>query len=126
MIDNTYNQGFGSEKEVVIYSVTPKGKEGYEMWDGYFENLLRGCYNDKIVKGGILYGYMTLTEWQDESPWRIENVYLALNELTLFSEQNMQPKMDCMSKELREIQEKLLILLKDAVVKGYDVYIEYD
>jgi hypothetical protein len=31
MINNAYNQVFGTEKEVVIYSVNPKGKEGYEI-----------------------------------------------------------------------------------------------
>ena len=125
MIDNTYNQGFGAEKEVVVYSVTPKGKEGYEMWDGYFENLLDGCYHDKIVKGGILYGYMTLTEWQDESPWKIENVPLALDELKLFSEGKI-PEMKSMFQKLRDIQQKLLSLLKYASEHGYDVFIEYN
>ena len=61
MIDKTYNQGFDGEKEVVIYNLTNSGKEGYEIWEGYFDNLLDGCYHDKIAKGGILYGYKTLT-----------------------------------------------------------------
>jgi hypothetical protein len=125
MIDNTYNQGFGAEKEVVVYCITPNGKEGYEMWDGYFENLLRGCYNDKIIKGGILYGYMTQTEWCDESPWEIENVLLAINELKLFSEDTIQD-MEIMFKKLRDIQLKLLTLFENAVKCGYDVYIEYN
>ena len=124
MIDNTYNQGFGAEKVVVIYSMTSKGKEGYGMWDGYFENLLRGCYNDRIVRGGILYGYMTQTEWCDESPWKIENVQLAINEIKLFTETSI-PDMDIMFKKLRDIQLKLLRVLEDAVEQGNDVYIEY-
>ena len=124
MIDNSYNQGFGAEKEVVIYFITPQGKEGYEMWDGYFENLLRGCYNDKIVEGGILYGYMTQEAWCDESPWKIENVRLALNELEKFSEEKI-PEMQIMYEELRDIQQKLLELLSCASERGYDVFIEY-
>lgn len=125
MIDNSYNQGFRAEKEVVIYCKTPQGKEGYELWDGYFENLLRGCYNDKIVKGGILYGYMTQEEWCDESPWKIENIRLAFNELKMFSEGKI-PEMRIMFEELRDIQQKLLSLLKYASEHGYEVYIEYN
>ena len=125
MIDSTYYNGFGAEKEVVIYYMTPKGKEGHEIWDGYFENLLRGCYNDSIVKGGILYGYMTQTEWCDESPWKIENVQLAISELKLFSEASI-PDMDIMLKKLRDIQIKLLRLLENAFEQGSDVYIEYN
>lgn len=125
MIDKSYNQGFGSEKEVSIYFITSQGKEGYEMWDGYFENLLRGCYNDKIVKGGILYGYMTQGEWCDESPWKIENVHLAVNELKMLSEEKI-PEMQIMFIKLRDIQQKLLSLLKYAFEHGYEVYIEYN
>lgn len=125
MIDNSYNQGFGAEKEVVIYFITLQGKEGYEIWDGYFENLLRGCYNDKIVKGGILYGYMTQGEWCDESPWKIENIRLALNELKMFSKGKI-PEMQIMFEKLQNIQQKLLSLLKYASQHGYDVFIEYN
>lgn len=125
MIDNSYNQGFGAEREVVIYFITPQGKEGYEMWDGYFENLLIGCYNDKIVKGGILYGYMTQEEWCDESPWRIENIHLASDELKMFSEEKI-PERHIMFEKLRDIQHKLLSLLKYASECGYEVYIEYN
>lgn len=125
MIDNSYNQGFGAEKEVIIYYISPQGKEGYELWDGYFENLLRGCYNDKIVKGGILYGYMTQGEWCDESPWKIENIRLAFKELNMFSEGKI-PEMRIMFEELRDIQQKLLSLFKYASEHGYEVYIEYN
>ena len=95
---------------------------GYEIWDGYFENLLRGCYNDKIVKGGILYGYMTQEEWCDISPWKIENVRLAVDELEFFSEENI-PEMHIMFTELRDIQQKLLSLLKDAQEHSHDIFI---
>lgn len=125
MINNNYNQGFGAEKEVVIYFITPQGREGYEIWDGYFENLLRGCYNDKIVKGGILYGYMTQGEWCDDSPWKIESVSLAFNELKMFSEDKI-PEMYIMFNNLQDIQRKLLSLLGYASEHGYDVYIEYN
>ena len=125
MIDKSYNQGFGYEKEVVVYYTAPSGKEGYEMWEGYFENLLQGCYNDKIAQGGILYGYMMQEEWCDESPWKIGNVRLALEELELFSEDSI-PEMDIMHRKLRDIQQKLLSLLKHASEHGYDVYIEYN
>ncbi len=86
---------------------------------------MQGCYNDKIAQGGFLYGYMMQEEWCDESPWRIENVRLALEELALFSEENI-PEMDIMHRKLRDIQQKLLNLLKHASEHGYDVYIEYN
>ncbi len=125
MIDNSYNKGFGTEKEVIIYYTAPQGKEGYELWDGYFENLLRGCYNDKIVKGGILYGYMTQGEWFDESPWKIEDLRLALDELNMYSEEKI-PEMRIMFEELRDIQQKLLSLFNYASERGYEAYIEYN
>lgn len=125
MIDNSYNQGFGAEKEVIIYCITPSGRDGYEIWDGYFENLLDGCYHDQIAKGGILYGYMTQGDWFDESPWKIVDVPLAINEMKLFSEDHI-PQMHIMFKELRVIQQKLLSLLQYASEHGYDVYIEYN
>lgn len=126
MINNFYNQGFGTEPEVTVYYMTSAGKEGYEIWSGYFFTFLDGCYHDKIVKGGILYGYMTQTEWCDESPWKIEDVRLAYHELKRFSEENMNPQMDCMSKELNDLQKKLLVFFEDALEKGKDVYLEYD
>jgi hypothetical protein len=104
--------------------MSSKGKEGYEIWDGYFENLLRGCYSEKINKGGILYGYMTQEEWCDESPWKIENLSLAIEELKLFSEDNI-PEASIMFEELRNIQLKLLSLLEYASKHRHNAYIEY-
>ena len=125
MIDNTYNKGFGYEKAVIIYCNTPNGKKGFELWEGYFDNILRGCYNSKIVKGGLLYGYMTQTEWCDESPWKIEDTSTALTEISMFSEKAI-PEMATVIEKLKEIQLKLINLMQCALQSRLDIFIEYD
>ena len=44
MIDKSYNQGFGYEKEVVVYYTAPSGREGYDTASKHYCVVAAGLF----------------------------------------------------------------------------------
>lgn len=123
MIDERYYKGYEGEIEVVIYS---GDKKGLKVWEGYFENLLLGCFNGKIKQNGLLSCWQKRDGFYDEHPWKIPNIELAIGELRQFAEDRVETDSPQMISSLKQLKENLLVLLQESKNKKLDVYIDYN
>ena len=126
MIDNKYYKGFEDEKEVTIYYVDFRGrKEGFSSWDGYFDTLIDGCFSLNYSSNGLIKYFNELNNIT-ESPWKIPNLSVAINEIKGYRREKIASYSPHMIKCCEEVRQKLLSLLETAQAEGLDVYIEYD
>ena len=127
MIDNTYNKGFEGEIDVEIYYVNDtQEKVGYRLWDGYFENILSGAYYENHKDDGLLDSYCLHKGWYDETPWKLENINSAIEELNNYDEKKLEPELEHMYGMLRIILNAIKELFKECKSNMKDIYIDYD
>ena len=126
-LDNEFYIGFENEIDVDIYYLNNENEYvGLKLWDGYFENILSGCYSENIASDGLLKSYARHGGWYDESPWKVENISTAICELKQYDEQNIEPELKNLFLRLQEIRDKLLLLFIESVNHKKDIYISYD
>ena len=90
MINEKYYKGFEGEVEIVLYYFAEDGeKNGWKLWEGYFENLLSGCFGNEIKNTGLLDSYVTHEGFYDEKPWKIKDISTAICEIGQFEKENV-------------------------------------
>lgn len=127
MISEKYYDGFENEVEVVIYYYdSNNNKLGIKIWEGYFENLLSGCFNGNANTGGLMESYITHEGFYDEKPWEIKNIQTAIYELERFDEGNVETENINIINIVKQIRGDLISLMKEALKNNISIYIEYD
>lgn len=75
-----YYEGYEGYPEIDFFILSDDSREGIQMWDGYFYNIMRKI---KPVNGewtSLAY-YFNLNEgWYDESPWKIPSNVAAIEQ----------------------------------------------
>jgi len=126
MIDESFYEGYEGENEVVVYYNQDGEKSGFKIWNGYFDNLLSGCYGTEIHTDGLLICYKNQNGFYDEQGWRIKNLDVVISELENFSDNKVESQSSEMLSMLPIIKDKLVTLLEDAKKYEEIVYIDYD
>lgn len=140
MINTKYYDGYEGEPGITLY-IHFKDQEIYELsiWDGYFEPMMQAIMVAEINKRGILYDGGIVLEWNMCIGWcsvysaksKIYNIDQMIEEFSLFDSRNL-PETDYKDidekwmKEIEEVQDLILLLLKRARYENCDVYIEDD
>lgn len=77
-----YYKGFEGEPEIQIILDCPYGrKQILQIWSGYFDNIMNAVKPESNGWTGLAYYYHLDEGWYDESPWKIEDVSAAINQL---------------------------------------------
>lgn len=126
MIDESFYDGYEGENEVVVYYNQDSEKIGFKIWNGYFDNLLSGCYNAEIHTDGLLICYQKQDGFYDEQGWRIKNIDVVISELEKYSDDQVESQSSEMLSMLSIIKDKLIAFLEDAKKSKKIVYIDYD
>lgn len=126
MIDESFYDGYEGENEVVVYYNQDSEKIGFKIWNGYFDNLLSGCYNAEIHSDGLLICYQNQDGFYDEQGWSIKNIDVVISELENYSDDQVESESPVMLSMLSIIKDKLITLLQDAKKSEEIVYIDYD
>ncbi|WP_312071751.1 hypothetical protein [Anaerotignum propionicum] len=96
MIDESFYDGYEGVNEVVVYYNQDSDKIGFKIWNGYFVNLLSGCYNIEIHTDGLLICYQNQDGFYEEQGWRIKNIDVVISELENYSDNHIESQSSVM------------------------------
>ncbi|MDR4433585.1 MULTISPECIES: hypothetical protein [Bacillus] len=119
MLNTKFYDGFEGEPELALFD----GENKFIMWNGYFETLLKALLDNNLEKEGIIKEYFYQEGWYDDSPWVIEDVQLAINQMKSFDVSKLDAS-DGFKEELVELVQEIIQFLENA--KNKTVVIEYD
>jgi len=119
LLNTKFYDGFEGEPELALSD----GENKLIMWNGYFETLLKALLDNNLEKEGIIKEYFYQEGWYDDSPWVIEDVQLAINQMKSFDVSKLVVS-DGFKKELVELVQEIIQFLENA--KNKTVVIEYD
>ncbi|MGX7245930.1 hypothetical protein ACWOC1_13890 [Enterococcus quebecensis] len=114
-MDNYY-EGFEGNPEIDIYTFSKNEKVGIEMWDGYFDEIMRAIQPVNGEWQSLAYYYNLYEGWYDESPWEIPNNQEALKQFESIDNSTLD-------KVSQEILTKIIELFKNNSNNG--IFIEY-
>lgn len=114
-MDNYY-EGFEGNPEIDIYTFSENEKVGIEMWDGYFDEIMRAVQPVNDEWHSLAYYYNLYEGWYDESPWKIPDNKEALEQFESINNSTL----DTVS---QEILTKIIELLKNNL--NSSIFIEY-
>ncbi|WP_271001601.1 dihydroorotate dehydrogenase (quinone) [Listeria seeligeri] len=115
MMEDFY-KGFEGYPEIDFYTYIDDMKLGIEMWEGYFDNIMKEINPSNGRWTSLAYYYHLDEGWYDESPWEIPSNTEALELLETIHISNL----DTIT---QEILLKLINLLKKNINSQF--YIEY-
>lgn len=114
-MDNYY-EGFEGNPEIDIYTFVDNEKVGIEMWDGYFDEIMRKVQSVDGKWQSLAYYYNLYEGWYDDSPWQIPNNEEALNQFKSIDKSDLD-------NIPQEILTKLIKLLEKN--RNQAIFIEY-
>lgn len=128
MINTKYFNGFESEPDIMIYYVHSNIEYAIQIWQGYFEILLEGCYKENFKDDGLLLSYVTVTGFYDEEVFKIKNLKTVLNELNNFNIYNIEHfyELNDLVKKVINLKNELISFFKSAQKLNEDVFIKYN
>ena len=119
-LDEKYYHGFEGEPEIIFSLVIQNGeKRELGIWIGYFDKIMRQIKPKEGRWTSLAYFYHLYIGWYDESPWLIENLVEAYEQLNEIDHSNLTSKD-------KEVLETILNLLIDAIDNNFKVFISYD
>lgn len=104
-MDNYY-EGYEGNPEIDIYTFSENEKVGIEMWDGFFDNIMRAIQPIEGEWQSLAYYYHLYEGWYDESPWKIPNNKNALIQFESIDSSRLD-------RVTQEILAKIIKLLRD-------------
>ena len=118
MINNKFFEGYEGEAELTFIA----NEKQLIIWNGYFETILNSLLGCEVEGKGILKEYFTHEGWYDDSPWLIEDVDLAINQLKCFNSSKVHQNL--IKKDIDELVDVIISFLQDNHLP--DIYIEYN
>lgn len=121
ILDEKFYDGFEGEPEIIFTLVKEDGdKEEIGIWDGYFNTIMNKIEPKENGWTSLAYYFQLYIGWYDESPWLISNVKEACEQLKEIDSESFE------NNEEKEILEKIICMLEEAITKESKVYISYD
>ena len=119
-INTKYYVGFEGYPEIEFICVSYDGKKDIlSMWDGYFDSIMYSIEPKESCWVGIAYTYHIDMPWFDESPWRIPNLKIVIEQLTEIDINKLDDR-------TQEVLKDIIQLLSRAYNAKYMVFISYN
>jgi hypothetical protein len=120
-VDEKYYSGFEGEPEITFSLEEKNGdRREVEIWDGYFNQIMKQIKPEKEGWASLAYYYHLDIGWYDESPWLIENLVEAYEQLNKIDKNALEYK------ESKEVLDIILNMLREAIDSNCKVFISYD
>ena len=126
IVNSKFYDSFEGYPEIHFIYETKEQVNRFVIWEGYFETLLSACFSEDIREGGLLHSYRNADGFYDESPWKIPNIDIAINELGLFKKTEIQSDSNDMIMAVENLKSELLSFLTEPQNRGLEVYIDYN
>ena len=121
ILDEKYYDGYEGEPEITFTLLKKDGeKEQIGIWDGYFNAIMKKIKPKEEGWTALAYYYNLYTGWYDKSPWPIENLEEAYEQLTEINKESFE------FIEEREVLIIILNMLREALDNNYEAFISYD
>ncbi len=119
--DERYYKGFEGDPEI-IFELEKQNREEYEfgIWEGFFRRIIKKAQPKEGYWTGLAYYYHLDKGWYEESPWQVENLKEAYEQLAEIDKDSLEYP------EEKEILEIILGMFREAIEKGYKMYISYE
>ena len=119
--DEKYFKGFEGEAEIIFsLEKTNKGKVEIGIWSGYFDGIMRQIAPKEGYWTSLAYQYHLDIGWYEESPWQVENLKEAYEQLSEIDMGSLEYS------EEKEILGIILSMFREAIENGYKMYISYE
>lgn len=117
-LNTKYYEGFEGYPEIQFIRVSIDGqKEILSLWDGYFDSIMYAIEPKESCWTGIAYYFHLDQPWFDESPWKIPDVDIVIEQF-----ENIQS----LDTKTQEVLNDIIKLLRRAKTKKEEVWIIYD
>ena len=119
--DEKYFEGFEGEAEIIFCLEKPNSeKHEFGIWKGYFNGIMSQTKPKNGRWTALAYYYHLLKGWYEESPWQVENLKEAYEQLAEIDKNNLAYP------EEKEILEIILDMFREAIENNYKMYISYE
>lgn len=120
IIMDKYYKGFEGEPEIqIIHSFLDGRKEILQIWSRYFDNIMNAIKPEPTGWIGLAYYYHLDKGWYDESPWKVEDVGSAIDQLKKIDRTTLditsQEVLSAICKMFEEVQN-----VKDTIFISYE------
>lgn len=116
IINSKYYEGYEGEGEIqFIRHLTNGDKYVIRIWDGYFDEIMRGIQPEENGWTGLGYYYHVEEPWW-EKPWKISNIEIVLKQL-------QEIKNEFVYVEVKQLLVELCDILTDAWRSNESIWI---
>ena len=120
-INEEYFEGFEGEAEILLTIEKIPGKtESIGIWSGYFDSIIEKIQPINGYWTGLAYYYHLDIGWYEESPWQVDNLKEAYEQLAEIDKESLEYPQE------KEILGIILSMFKEAIENGYKIYISYE
>jgi hypothetical protein len=120
-IDERYYKGYEGDSEIIFSMEENNGdKNEFGIWDGYFYGIMKQIKPKEGYWTGLAYYYHLDKGWYEESPWQVENIEEAYEQLSEIDKDKLEYP------EEKEILDIILNMFREAIEHNYKMYISYE
>ena len=113
-----FYKGYEGENEIQFIKISPDGsKEMIKIWDGFFDDFMTKIKPEKEGWTSLAYYYHLVEGWNDESPWEIQDVLGAFEQLKQLND------IDFRFVKSKVVHHEVCKLLESALKSNSRVYI---
>ncbi|MDE6357936.1 MAG: hypothetical protein K2L15_05035 [Eubacteriales bacterium] len=119
IVDKYYN-GYEGEPEIQII------RRNYQeevlvlkIWTGFFDNIMNAIEPEETGWTSLAYYYNLHIGWYEESPWKLEDIRTAINQLKSIENNKL-------SGQDKEVLNDIIKIFQDALMLGDDILICYE
>lgn len=116
IIHTKYYDGFEGEPEIQFIFVKGDDREVFTMWEKYFDQIMGAIVTNKESWTGLAYYYNLDLGWNEESPWKVDDLCAGLNQFQSIDKGKL-------SSEATEILEILCDKFSDALENRFEIFI---
>ncbi|WP_143318542.1 dihydroorotate dehydrogenase (quinone) [Clostridium sp. HBUAS56017] len=115
-----YYKGYEGEPEIqIIKKSSNNEKIVLKIWTGFFDNIMTSIEPQSTGWTSLAYYYNLYIGWYEESPWKIENLDEAKEQLEGLDISKLN-EID------KEVLEEILRVFKEALAVGDEILISYE
>lgn len=115
-----YYKGYEGEPEIqIIKKSSNNEKIVLRIWTGFFDNIMTAIEPQSTGWTSLAYCYNLYIGWYEESPWKIENLDEAKEQLEGIDISKLN-EID------KKVLEEILKVFKEAITVGDEILISYE
>lgn len=121
-IIDKYYIGYEGEPEIQIIRKTVQGDVFVlRIWSGFFDDIMNAVEPEEKGWSSLAYYYNLYSGWYEESPWLLQDINAAVEQLKSVKENKLSASRGSMN-----VLIEIIKVLEDAVKSGDSILIAYE